>query len=510
MDRATTYRTEIGRTYDFLKAQRYALYGLGRLGADVLGGGTPPTVVSGFAATPTAPATLSINLGAGNIYAFAAVDATAYGTLAADLTSILQQGFAPAAVLTLTTAGLSSGQSQFALVEVTFQQVDVVPADDASGGVLPYVNPLNAQAPWSGPNNTSQVQNSARTGQATVRIAYGPVAPTGSEVPPGVDAGYVPLYLIDLNFGQTQILASQIKVAGPLASAGYQQAPFLAGLLNQHHLGVAGSAPKIDLTAEVQKVLPLANLPATDTTGLLPTIRFGTFTTPNGNVAGAQGDLWLNITTGILWACLVTGGSSGTGAAVWAAVSGSTPPFANSALSGPLLNGVLPGTGIAVTIPPSGGIFAQTVSANNVPNSVLAGPILGSVAAGPGVTVTSVPTGGIGAQTISATDLGHLFGTTGHIVFPGGFIIQWIETGNDWGAGVNESVKTYNWDISFPNRCLVAGVSMQVDGWTGTTDIWFQTVSWTQTQVTVAEQYPGGGASSNYGNPRAVIFAFGF
>lgn len=53
--------------------------------------------------------------------------------------------------------------------------------------------------------------------------------------------------------------ASTIVTGNIAVAAG---APFLAGLLASHHSGGAGQAPKVSLTAEVQGVLPPANLPA--------------------------------------------------------------------------------------------------------------------------------------------------------------------------------------------------------------------------------------------------------
>src|SRR6266550_4236272 len=100
MNRVILYSTEIGRAYDLLKQFRYTQRGLGQLAADLLIGGLPPTVVAGFVATPAAPLSLSINLGAGAIYQIANADTAAYGTLTSDLSQIVQQGVAAAQVLT--------------------------------------------------------------------------------------------------------------------------------------------------------------------------------------------------------------------------------------------------------------------------------------------------------------------------------------------------------------------------------------------------------------------------
>ena len=51
------------------------------------------TQVDGLACTPTTPASLAVNVATGSIYTQAAIDATAYGTIAADtVNQIVKQG----------------------------------------------------------------------------------------------------------------------------------------------------------------------------------------------------------------------------------------------------------------------------------------------------------------------------------------------------------------------------------------------------------------------------------
>lgn len=164
-------------------------------------------------------------------------------------------------------------------------------------------------------------------------MLYGAIATTGSEVPPTPTTGYVPLYLVDLAFGQTTIAQSQILTAGPSVGTGvpstYPQAPFLTGLLNSHHSGGAGQAPKIKLASETQGILPMANLPASSAAsgGGLSTVR--TYAgNPNGAVAGTAGvigvsppDLLWDTVDGILWTCATTGTAT---TAVWVNVAAGT------------------------------------------------------------------------------------------------------------------------------------------------------------------------------------------
>jgi hypothetical protein len=262
IDRPLIYSAEQGRSFDFASLAKYDMLAQAWQMQDLLGQSI--TVVGGVAATSVN--TLAISFSAGRIYQLAAADATAYagGVLLQDNTQILQQGWAPAQSFTLTTAGLAAGQSRWVLIEAGFSQADAIAANDPNNGILPYFNATNPLVPQIGPGGSGQAQPTVRQGLCVVKPVYGNPATTGSEAPPQPDSGYVPLYLIDLSYGQTSISQGQIFVAGPSVGSGvpsnYPIAPFLAGLLNSHHGGTPGQAPKINLATEVQGLLPPANL----------------------------------------------------------------------------------------------------------------------------------------------------------------------------------------------------------------------------------------------------------
>ena len=324
MKRPIIYSEEQGRTFDILSAFRDYMESDARVLEDTLN--SKITLVHGFAATPTSTASLTVNLADGSIYMQAPVDANAYGALAADSRVIQQMGRAAAQSVTLSTSALTSGQSQWALVQTTFSQVDSVAPNDPNSGVLPFYNTGDPSSPFQGPNNSGGVLNTLRSGVADISVIYGAAATTGSEVPPQPTTGYVPLYLIDLTYGQTAITSSDILTAGPSVGSNvpstYPYAPFLAGLLQSHHDGNPGQAPKIQLgnAQEVQGILPLANLPASNTVGVLPTIRQYAGN-PNGNVAGQIYDLVYDTTDSMIWQCVTSGTASG---AVWSGIITST------------------------------------------------------------------------------------------------------------------------------------------------------------------------------------------
>lgn len=248
------------RDFDFVQGAHDVLVALAGLASDVTSG-LPYTVLGGLVASQAVAPSLTINISAGRIYQFASSDLVGVGSIPQDLNTIVQQGFNPAQSLTLVAP--SSGQSQWNLVQAQFSQVDAVRTNDPNGGIVPFYNAANPTQP------TLNSINTVRKGVCVLQVVTGSAATTGSEVPPNPTNGWVPLYMIDLAGGQTQITTSQIISCGPSVGTGvssnYPSAPFLAGLLASHHSGRAGQAPQIKLASEVQGILPYANMSAVRT-----------------------------------------------------------------------------------------------------------------------------------------------------------------------------------------------------------------------------------------------------
>ena len=157
-----------------LRTNKFSMVGMGFLMQAVLGTGT---LVDGLACAPTAPASLSVTVAPGSIYALQAVDATAYGTEAADTAhQIVKQGIAVSTTTFTLTPPATPGKSQVYLVQAIFQEVDT-----ASQSV-PFVNS-------SDNSQTYQTVNTERRGVCVLNLKAGVIANTGSQATPAPDAG---------------------------------------------------------------------------------------------------------------------------------------------------------------------------------------------------------------------------------------------------------------------------------------------------------------------------------
>ncbi|ARF50051.1 gp53-like domain-containing protein [Pantoea stewartii] len=218
MDRQIVYPGAIPLETDLLNTNKYTMIGLAKLAAAVMG---TSTYVRGLACTASSPASMIVNVSAGEIYSLQNVDGTAYSSLAADTThSILKQGIVmDSASFTLTAPG-ASGYSINYLIQATYTDTD------SGATVLPYYNASNPSVAWSGPNNSGTAQNTVRSGVCTLSLKAGVAATTGTQVTPSPDAGFTGLYVITVAQGATTVTNSNISV--------YANAPFLpsAGVID--------------------------------------------------------------------------------------------------------------------------------------------------------------------------------------------------------------------------------------------------------------------------------------
>jgi len=311
------------RAFDFLSFIKDVITGYGKLAELLLG--SDDAALRYFAATAQLSPDMSINIGQGILLQKTVMDADPWGPFDEDSTLVYQMGTTDGKVIEFDISDLTTGQHKWALIQVGFKQSD----DQREGDPEPvkkFYNTSDPGNPLDGPADSGDPTPSIRHGLADIKLTYGNPAGGGGEVPPAATAGYVPMYLINLHQGQTQVVDADIKVAGPDAYSGYPRAPFAGGLYTQHHLGGGGQAPQIDLTSEVQGILPFANLLVASTSPgsgwKLPLFKVVS-ADPNGT-AGAQGmiafevvsgslvNVWTWI-SGTLWQSMSTVGGGGGG-----------------------------------------------------------------------------------------------------------------------------------------------------------------------------------------------------
>ncbi len=214
MDRTIVYPGSIPLDTDVLQLNRNTMIALGALMKAVLG---TATVVDGLVVSPTTPNSLSVSVGPGSITAFAVVDTTPYGSLPADSDGVLKMGVNREPTTQTLSAPTVVGQSVAYLIEAAFLETDTNPL------VLPYYNASNPAQPWLGPANAGSAQPTSRVQQVQLKAIPGVAAPTGSQLTPPVDAGWVGLAVVTLAFGQSTV--------GPGNIVPYVSAPVL-----QYHL----------------------------------------------------------------------------------------------------------------------------------------------------------------------------------------------------------------------------------------------------------------------------------
>ena len=216
MDRQTVYAGQIPLETDILHAGQYAMVGLAKFAAGVLG---TSTIVNGFTCTPTGPASLNVIVTAGEIYQLENLEQSSWSSLGTDTHTILKQGI----VLDPTTFGIvppgTVGFSQNFLVECQYQDID------GGSTVLPYFDAALPSLPFSGPGNAGTSQNTVRKGVAALQVKAGTAAATGTQTTPTPDAGWTGMFVVTVANGAATITSGNIST--------YSAAPFIPAVLPQ-------------------------------------------------------------------------------------------------------------------------------------------------------------------------------------------------------------------------------------------------------------------------------------
>lgn len=233
MDRPIVYPGAIPLDTDLLNTNRNTMKALGMLAQAVLGN---TTIVSGLGVVPSVPNAMSVVVLPGSIFQLSTVDATAYGSLAADSgDALVKQGINIAGTTLAIAAPTAAGYAQNYLIEAALLEQDGEPV------ALPYYNASNPSSPYLGPNNSGSAQNTVRTQTVQLQAKPGVPAPSGTQATPTVDAGWAPLAVVVVSYGQAAISGGSISVAPLCPTIPYTLPSLAPGFSNQ----VAFNTPAI-------------------------------------------------------------------------------------------------------------------------------------------------------------------------------------------------------------------------------------------------------------------------
>lgn len=445
MDRPTTYYGQLARSADFLKLGQAAMVGLGQLASTALG---TAGLVDGFTLVPTAPASLSANLTAGQVYQTANLEASAWSSFPADTAhTIVKQGIMLDPTTLTFAPPATVGYAQNFLVEVQYA--------DADGGnvVLPYYNAATPSVPFSGPGNAGTAQSTIRQGIVAIQIKAGAAATAGTQTTPAPDAGWIGVYVVTLAQGASTITAGNItKYAG---------APFLTanGKLPRIPYGVQNGdwvyAPATGTANALAVTLDPA--PLAYTAGLSLRVRVATNNTAGAtlNVNGIGPVVIYKLRRGSGLVALEADDLLANTIA-YLTFNGSSFELAASApLSGLKSYTMLPGSGFSAltgtyTVPPGvtfiegvcvgggGGSGGSTASGGTTSGGGAGGAILWWQAVTPGQTIAySVGGGGVGGSSAGGNGNAGGASTFGAFTANGGGGSSGNGSGTPSGVGTN-------------------------------------------------------------------------
>lgn len=230
-DRQIVYPGAAPADTDILGLQRDIMIAIGYLAQAAIGTGP---VVWGLPGAQTTVPGMTINIGPGAIASLATVDASAFGSLSSDANPLVKIGINEGTTSFTLTAPGTSGQSINYLIEAAFLESDGTPV------VLPYYNASNPSSPYLGPANSGVAQNTQRLQRCSLQLKPGVAATTGTQTTPAVDSGWVGLYVITVNYGQTTVLTGGIAPYTPSSFLGFNLGTLGTTLFGTAH-NVTGS-----------------------------------------------------------------------------------------------------------------------------------------------------------------------------------------------------------------------------------------------------------------------------
>ena len=202
MNRNIVYPGAIPLDTDLLSINRNTMIAFGFIMRAILG---TKVAVDGLACTPTLPTSMSVQVGPGTQAQLSVVDTTPYGSLDADGSDpLMKMGINLGSQFFDLQAPTSSGSTINYLIQSCLQESD----QDLT--ILPYYNAANPSQPYSGPANSGLPQATLRSQSVQLQLKSGVPSSTGTQLSPAADQGWVGLYVISVNYGQSAITSDDI------------------------------------------------------------------------------------------------------------------------------------------------------------------------------------------------------------------------------------------------------------------------------------------------------------
>jgi hypothetical protein len=432
MDRTIVYTSAIPRSQDFLQFQKDVLYAIGYAMQASLG---TSTVYDGLSVMPVSPTpNLNVIVGAGSIYEIENVDSAAYAVLGTDTNTILKQGLLINPVTLAISPPSIIGYSQNYLIEATYAD------QDGGSTVLPYYNSSQPSVPFSGPANSGTAQYTIRQGLCTITLKAGVAAPTGTQVTPSPDAGYVGVAVVTMANGQTQITSGNISAypGTPLISLKLPQVPAAIQAQAANYLSDAGTANALSVTAPSYTTLAA---------GLTLRIKKGSTT----NTASVTLSVNTSTPATVLWSdgSALIAGDWPANAILQVTYSGSV--WELGSVAGPTMFARSSGSSPTVTDQSLVHYGVDTGSANSVSVSSVSPAIVSSTTAGTLFEITKVSSANTGGMAASVG------GKSGNVLWPDGSAMA----AGDWPASAPGQLMwdgTYFRYMSMPGPSVFARV----------------------------------------------------
>ena len=202
MSRIIYYANSLVTSKQLSQSQIFATEELGMFMQAIVG---TKTGASGLPCTPSTG--LSVNIGAGAIFAQAPIDNSSIGSFPANSNTVVKIAthFAPTNFLLYSPNTM--GHSINYLIEGNFLEKD----DQAE--VVEYYNPDNPREPFYGLGTDHRPQYTIRRTSVSLNMIAGISALKGTQVTPEATIGWTPLYVITISAGQTFVDPDNIVVA---------------------------------------------------------------------------------------------------------------------------------------------------------------------------------------------------------------------------------------------------------------------------------------------------------